>query len=212
MTLQQVIDIADEICPNTFSKNMKAMWVSECEGIVQTEVLLRAIDEIDTYRYSASLNETVTIDEHKIIFSTPHGFSAGGMIQTTDFPSYEVVEGGLTVQVSNNLTAPARITHVSADGLVVTVDATFAFAEYLRNTGADLQPEEGEITYDGSTIELLVLPPHDKLYYPYLCAMIELAMHEYSKYENYKEEFNERLGEYTRWFATFYRPADRRYV
>lgn len=196
MTLKNVIDIADEICPNTFSNNMKTMWVNECEGIVQTEVLLLEINNVRAYQYAATPALTISFpDDHTIRFTEPCGFSEGGTIKLA----------GLVTYANNNSNVAIPIVDVSQDGL------TAIFNEGTWTDTGDTE-EACNFTYDGSESKLLVLPPHDKLYYPYLCAMIELAMHEYSKYENYKEEFNQRLGEYTRWFSLYYKPANMRRV
>lgn len=112
-TLKSVIDYADEIKPNAFSAAAKTQWVNECEGLVQTEVLLWGSAEIITYSYEA--------DKEK---------------------------------------------------------------------------------------ELLVSPPHDKIYWAYLTAMIDFANGEYNKYQNTMQMFNSFFGEYMRWFSLVYHPAD----
>ena len=56
--------------------------------------------------------------------------------------------------------------------------------------------------------ELLVNPPHDKLYAPYLEAKIDYANGEYEKYNNSMQMFNSFWSEFCRWFALVYRPAD----
>ena len=56
--------------------------------------------------------------------------------------------------------------------------------------------------------ELLVDPPHDKLYPPYLEARIDYANGEYERYQNSMQLFNSFWGEFLRWFALVYRPAD----
>lgn len=70
-------------------------------------------------------------------------------------------------------------------------------------------------TYDDSTGEgdadLLVVPPHSKLYNTYLCAMIDFANGEYDKYQNTMTMFNAHFSEFMRWYATHYRPADGNY-
>lgn len=113
MTLDQVIQMADSIKPNAFPANAKTEWVNECEGMVQTQVMLFAIEEVITYDYER--------DKSK---------------------------------------------------------------------------------------ELLVLPPHSKIYWAYVCAMIDFANGEYDKYANSMQMFNAFFGEYMRWFAKVYRPAD----
>lgn len=56
--------------------------------------------------------------------------------------------------------------------------------------------------------ELLVAAPHDKLYWTYLTAMIDFANGEYSKYANTMEMYEAFMGEYMRWYAQKFRPAD----
>ncbi|MBQ9980178.1 MAG: collagen-like protein [Oscillospiraceae bacterium] len=47
--------------------------------------------------------------------------------------------------------------------------------------------------------ELLVAAPHDKIYYTYLCALIDYANGEYDKYQNTMVLFNAHLAEYAKW-------------
>ncbi len=56
--------------------------------------------------------------------------------------------------------------------------------------------------------ELLVRPPHDKLYEAYLCARIDLANGEYNKYQNTMLVFNAFYNELVKWYTERYRPAD----
>lgn len=55
---------------------------------------------------------------------------------------------------------------------------------------------------------LLAAAPHDKLYWAYLAAMIDFANGEYNKYQNTMQMFNASYGEFMRWYALNYRPAD----
>ena len=56
--------------------------------------------------------------------------------------------------------------------------------------------------------ELLAQPPHDKIYWAYLTAMIDFANGEYNKYQNTMQVFNSFFSEFMRWFALNYHPAD----
>lgn len=113
MTLSQAINMVDDIKPNAFSDETKTAWINEAEGLVQTEVLLLAIDDVKAYRWE-------------------------------------------------------------------------------RDYGT----------------ELLAKPPHDKIYWTYLSAMVDFGNGEYNKYQNTMQLFNSFFGEYQRWFALHYRPAD----
>lgn len=61
---------------------------------------------------------------------------------------------------------------------------------------------------DQNTVPL-VEPPHSKIYGEYIIARIDYANGEYDKYQNTMQMFNAFWGEFCRWFATRYRPADR---
>lgn len=47
--------------------------------------------------------------------------------------------------------------------------------------------------------ELLAPFPHDKMYWMYLCAMLDFANGEYSKYQNSMAMFNDAYSEYEKW-------------
>lgn len=113
MTLKNLLRFVDDIKPNAFSDEAKTVWVNECEGLVQTEVMLLAVEDVIAYTYDQNQETT-----------------------------------------------------------------------------------------------LLVKPPHDKLYWAYLISMIDFANGEYNKYQNSMEMFNTYMGEYMRWYARTYRPAD----
>ncbi len=113
MTLNEILEFVDGIKPNPYDEAQKTRWITDCEGMVQTQVLLLAPVEIVGYRW----------------------------------------------------------------------------------------PED-------ENTELLVKPPHDKLYISYLCAMIDFANGEYRKYQNSMQMFNAEFSEFMRWFAAAYRPAD----
>lgn len=113
MKLSAVIRMVDDIKPNVFDNDAKTMWINECEGMVQTEIMLIAPADIIEYNYEEDADS-----------------------------------------------------------------------------------------------ELLAAPPHHKIYWAYLTAMIDFANGEYNKYQNTMQVFNAYFGEYSRWYAMKYRPAD----
>ncbi len=56
--------------------------------------------------------------------------------------------------------------------------------------------------------ELLVAPPHSKIYWTYLCAMIDFSNGEYDLYSNTMQMFNAHWCEFNSWFLRMYHPAD----
>ncbi len=112
-TLKGVIELVDGIKPNAFSDAVKTQWLNECEGVIQTEVMLLDVAACISYSYE-------------------------------------------------------------------------------RDKDA----------------QLLVQPPHDKVYWTYLVAMIDFANGEYNRYQDTVQLYNAFFGEYMRWYARTYRPAD----
>lgn len=49
MTIAQVVELVDNVKPNAFSTAAKIAWLSQCEGLVQTEVWLTAIEDVVSY-------------------------------------------------------------------------------------------------------------------------------------------------------------------
>ncbi len=66
--------------------------------------------------------------------------------------------------------------------------------------------KELDYASDGD-VELSVAPPHDKLYFWYLWAMIDLAHGEYNNYSNALQKYNNDIAEYSRYVARVVRPA-----
>lgn len=75
----------------------------------------------------------------------------------------------------------------------------------LTQTGGNLAVASGTTT---PTYISMVQPPHDKLYPAYLEARVDYANGEYEKYQNTMQMFNAFFGEFIRWFALTYSPAD----
>ena len=63
-------------------------------------------------------------------------------------------------------------------------------------------------TADDLDAEMLVKPPHDKLYVDYLAAMLHFANGEYDKYANVLERFNASYREFHRFVFNTMHPAD----
>lgn len=193
MTIKECFDYVDEIKPNAFSNTTKTVWLNEVEGMVQTEIFLLSETECFNYHYSAQETTAITFPDNKTIGiadkTVLRKFRPGGKI--VDFNP-----GGI---YAANAAASLTIQGVNADGLVF-VEGTFSV------TGDT--PVSTTLTFDGSDCELLAEPPHCKIYPEYIIARIDYANGEYDKYANTMQMFNAFWGEFSRWFARMYRPAD----
>jgi len=97
----------------------------------------------------------------------------------------------------NSFDTPTKIIWLNEiEGMVQTDIMLVASADIIAYAATD------------TTVTLLVPPPHDKLYRSYLCAMIDFANGEYTKYNNAMQMFNRQYNELVEWYARVYRPAD----
>lgn len=202
MRLTDVIAYCDRIKPNAFTDEDKARWLSEAEGLVCTEVFLLHPGEFRPYVLSASCRaEGICFPEADTVrlkTPIPDAFSVGGLVQlVADETAHSSLYG------ENSGAAQHRIKAISADGCEIVFDADFP------DTGRDEDEAPWTLTFDGTGIELMVRPPHDKLYAAYLEAQIDFANGEYNKYQNSMQMFNGYFGEFCRWFSRNFRPADR---
>lgn len=62
---------------------------------------------------------------------------------------------------------------------------------------------------DDLDTELIAQPPWDKVYRSYLVAKLDEANGEYNKYANTYQTYNNHIGEYQRYIARVYNPAER---
>ena len=202
MKLTDVIAYCDRIKPNAFSDADKAGWLSEAEGLVYTEIFLLMPGEFRPFVLAASYTaEGLCFPEADLIrlkSPIPDGFSVGGLIKLTVDQT-----AAASLYADNSGTAEYKILEISADGCEIRVEAEFS------DTGREGDPALWALDFDGTGVELAVRPPHDKLYAAYLTAMIDFANGEYNKYQNSMQLFNLAFGEYARWYADNFRPADR---
>ncbi len=193
MTIKALFDYVDEIKPNAFSDATKTVWLNEVEGMVQTEAFLWHDSECFQYRYAAQVSAAISFpDDHTMGFSdltVLKYFRPGGKLTFTPGSPY-----------AGNAKTNIAIQGVGANGLLFAENSFSATGTTEVTT---------PLTYDGSGVELLVEPPHSKLYAEYIMARIDYANGEYDKYDNTMQMFNAFWGEFMRWFARVYAPADR---
>lgn len=69
MKLSEAIKFVDDIKPNAFTDETKTCWINQCEGLVQTEVMLIATADIIQYTYEENANTVLlTAPPHDKIY------------------------------------------------------------------------------------------------------------------------------------------------
>ena len=79
-------------------------------------------------------------------------------------------------------------------------------ADVLLLAPVEVQQLQYRLPEDLET-ELLVTAPHDDIYTLWLAAKIDEANGEYDRYQNTMQIYNEHYGNFLRWFASAYDPA-----
>lgn len=87
---------------------------------------------------------------------------------------------------------------------IAALDGKIALDIHLMDIS---EAQQFNYTEEDVESELLAPFPHDKMYVDYLVAEIGFDTGEYNKYENDRAMFNQEYGEYMRWFARTYKPA-----
>ena len=66
MTITRAIALADELCPNAYSDDVKLQWINQIEGRLALEVFLMAVAEVqDNFQYT-------TVDDTELLVKSPH--------------------------------------------------------------------------------------------------------------------------------------------
>ena len=69
MNLKTIIQLVDSIKPNAFPVEAKVRWLNECEGLVQTEVMLLAPEEVLEYTWDENQDtEMLALKPHHKIY------------------------------------------------------------------------------------------------------------------------------------------------
>lgn len=61
MTLSQLITFVDELKRNVFSPQVKTVWVNECEGMIQTDILLLSLADVVQYSWETDQNTQLLV-------------------------------------------------------------------------------------------------------------------------------------------------------
>lgn len=194
MKLRELLEFVSSVKPNAFTMEALTAFVNEVEGSVQRDVFLLAEPRVVQYRWETVWEGTVTAvpDGATMELSAPSAFQAGDIITVTGLETYDGDNGTYTLE---RVSDSGKVLHFTAGTLPETGE----------------EPDQGQAVIRASDRdrELLVAPPHDKLYRHYVCAMVDYYNGEYSKYANTMDAFNGAMHEFERWFSRVFAPAQR---
>ena len=224
MTIEKLFAYVSKVKPHAFDNDVLLRWTSECEGMIQSEILLLSPDDVITYE-SVDATKTVTVTVTADADATSDRTKDRALLTVRDASGdcvLDLTESELlcgekktftlkdastgsskTVEAerkaSDDAIAPGAVTltvTVGSSSPVVTAVTPAAPSWDAAASASGLCP-----------ITLLVPAPYDRMYYAYLEAMIDYQEGEYNGYANTLERFNAEWSEYSRWVGDNIRPA-----
>ena len=224
MTIEKLFAYVSKVKPHAFDDEVLLRWLSECEGMIQSEILLLSPDDVITYE-SVDATKTVTVTVTADADATSDRTKDRALLTVRDASGECVLDltesellcgekktftlkdastgSSKTVEAerkaSDDAIAPGAVTltvTVGGSSPVVTAVTPAAPSWEAAASASGLCP-----------ITLLVPAPYDRMYYAYLEAMIDYQEGEYNGYANTLERFNAEWSEYSRWVGDNIRPA-----
>ena len=196
MTVQELLTQVKALRSTTFTDEQLVTWLNECEGFLALENFRWPIRKWFPYQLTAAASEPGVLfpDSGHMVLTEPAYLAPGGLVTVDGLMTYADNNGG-----------PWPLLATSDDGLLLTFrPGTFPAIGDTPDSGT------AALAYDGTGCELLALPPHDRLYRPYLLAQMAFAQEEWDGYQNYMALYNGFLSEYKKWFNRTYCPEANR--
>ena len=189
MRLVTLIKKIDAYKPNSFSNEQKSDWINEVEGRAYTDVLLMGHLGFIPLQYREDYEYMVP----------DGGLSAGSYHFDMSWHANGIPNNAsYTFTIANELPAGAVLVW---DGKQLTTDIGV-----IPITAGDAGTL---LDFTDMSDELIVDPPHDKLYAYYLEAMIDFHNGEADRYANTMQLFNEAWDDFVSYICYTYAPANR---
>lgn len=201
MKITELFEYIDEVKPNAFSDDVKLRWLSEVEGMIQSEILLLSPPDILVYT-SKEATKTVT---------------AGVRDDGTAVVRVADTSGGRVLNLSESELYPGeRSVHLMTDPetsekkrVVIERDAAISSVTLRVNDRAPVTIERGASAAESGTVDIVLLvgAPYHRIYYAYLEAMMDYQEGEYGMYANSVGRFNSYWNEYAAWIGEHVKPG-----
>ena len=201
MNITELFEYIDEVKPNAFSSAVRLRWLSEIEGMIQSEILLTSPADVVTYA-SERATKTVTVSVAS---------DGAAAVNVRD------VSGSCVLNLTESVLLPGdtvryEMTDIDTGNkktVLIERDGTSASVSVKTDNGTPRTVAAGEsVSESGYTeIKLLVPSPYCRIYYAYLEAMIDYQEGEYNLYANSVERFNSFWNEYAAWVGRYIKPV-----
>ena len=164
MQLGELLTIADEMKPNTFSETVKTRWVNEIEGMIQTEVLLLAFQDCVQYKWPDSREIDLLVPppydklyeyylESMILFNQEE-MDRYANVQAMFQKCYaEYVQFVAETIAPSGCRAKRACYYLSAYGLAVKMGFQGSLEEWLKSLHGDKGDKGDPFTFDSFTPE-----------------------------------------------------------
>lgn len=177
-TINEILQIADTLKPNTYDISAKLQWINEVDGSIWTELF--------KYKKTAIIEITEDISAYPL----PEGANFNRITNA-------YLDGIEIPKLSN---AQYKTTGISRGdtGNIILYPVPIGNGELVVSYVESYIPHS---ISDMATTEVLAESPYDKMYIHYLSAMVDFTRREFSSYNNTLQLFNQAYIEYAEWLT-----------
>jgi hypothetical protein len=177
-TINEILQIVDNLKPNTYDLPVKLQWINEVDGSIWTELfqykkiaVIEILEGVSTYPLPAGANFNRITNAYLDGIEIPKLSNA--QYKTTGISRGD--NGNLILYPVPTKSGELVISYVES---------------YIPHSISDI-----------ATTEVLAESPYDKMYIHYLSAMVDFTRREFSSYNNTLQLFNQSYIEYAEWLA-----------
>lgn len=177
-TVNEILQIVDNLKPNTYDLPVKLQWINEVDGAIWTELfqykkiaVIEILEGVSTYPLPAGANFNRITNAYLDDIEIPK-------LSNAQYKTTGISRG-------NNDNINIYPVPTKNGELVIS----FA-EEYIPHSISNI-----------ATSKVLAESPYDKIYIYYLTAMIDFTRREYASYNNTLGLFNTAFVEYAEWLA-----------
>ena len=177
-TINEILQIADTLKPNTYDISAKLQWINEVDGSIWTELF--------KYKKTAIIEITEDISAYPLPEGANFNRITNAYLDGTEIPKLSNAQYK-TTGISRGDTGKISLYPAPTENGELVVSYV---ESYIPHSISDM-----------ATTEVLAESPYDKMYIHYLSAMIDFTRREFSSYNNTLQLFNQAYIEYAEWLT-----------
>ena len=177
-TINEILQIADTLKPNTYDISAKLQWINEVDGSIWTELF--------KYKKTAIIEITEDISAYPLPEGANFNRITNAYLDGIEIPKLSNAQYK-TTGISRGDTGKISLYPAPTENGELVVSYV---ESYIPHSISDM-----------ATTEVLAESPYDKMYIHYLSAMVDFTRREFSSYNNTLQLFNQAYIEYAEWLT-----------